>query len=32
LDRLGYDHEVTVLRGRLKDAGKLLPRVQWSRS
>jgi transposase-like protein len=27
LDRLGYDHEVTVLRGRLKDAGKLLPRV-----
>jgi transposase-like protein len=27
LDQLGYDHEVTVLRGRLKDAGKLLPRV-----
>lgn len=27
LDRLGYNHEVTVLRGRLKDAGKLLPRV-----
>jgi ISXO2-like transposase domain len=30
LDRLGYDHEVTevtVVRGRLKEAGKLLPRV-----
>jgi transposase-like protein len=26
LDQLGYDHEVTVLRGR-KDASKLLPRV-----
>ncbi len=25
LDQLGYDHEVTVLRGR-KDASKLLPR------
>jgi transposase-like protein len=27
LDQLGYDHEVTVLRGKRKDAGKLLPRV-----
>lgn len=27
LDRLGYDHEVTVLRGNRKDSSKLLPRV-----
>ena len=27
LDQIGYDHEVTVLRGNRKDAGKLLPRV-----
>jgi hypothetical protein len=27
LDQLGYDHEVTVLRGRRKDASTLLPRV-----
>jgi transposase-like protein len=27
LDRLGYDHEITVLRGRSKEAGQLLPRV-----
>ena len=27
LDQLGYDHEVTVLRGKRKDASKLLPRV-----
>jgi len=27
LDQLGYDHEVTVLRGNRKDSTKLLPRV-----
>ena len=27
LDKKGYDHEVTVLRGRRKEASKLLPRV-----
>ena len=27
LDQLGYDHEVSVLRGKRKDASKLLPRV-----
>jgi transposase-like protein len=27
LDQLGYDHEVTVLRGSHSDASKLLPRV-----